>query len=102
MRWESVFLFLSATVLLFVGCSTQELSSDGEGGAHAPPVGQLRTRDHIVILHAAGPASTTYTVKRLDGEIVLEEASDQELQARLPKLHKQITESVAGDLWAGE
>ena len=100
MKIISMVLVVCANVLLLTGCSTQVSPTVGHDVRQATPVVQLKTREHLVVMHTTGP-NVLYTVKTLDGKMMLREVSTQELQASLPQLYEQISTLIAGYLWAG-
>jgi len=63
-------------------------------------IGHLKTRDHWVTI-SAGPDGALYTIKTEDGRVLLHGATDQELQARLPDVHRRVSTGIAGCAWAG-
>ncbi len=73
-----------------------------------PVVGYLAMRDHVLTLFSS-PGGTLYTVRTREGRILLSRATEFELAAQLPRIHKQIRSLIAGSssgngdlIWAGQ
>ncbi len=59
-----------------------------------PPIGQLETRDYVVIVHAS-PDGRLYTVKTHDGEIVEHQLPEQLLATLFPQLYQTFQRGIA-------
>ena len=59
-----------------------------------PPIGQLETRDYVVIVHAS-PDGGLYTVKTHDGEIIAHQLPEQLLATLFPQLYQTVQQGIA-------
>ena len=50
---------------------------------------------------SSSPDGPVYTVKKSSGEIIVKDVALEEVQAKLPKVHKFIEKATAGKDWAG-
>ena len=65
-----------------------------------PIVGKLKTRDTAITI-ISSPNGLLYTVEDQNGNIVIKEALEDELRAKLPDTHKHVKEMIAQKGWAG-
>lgn len=65
-----------------------------------PTIVRLKTRDHWVPV-CSGPDGRLYTVETKDHRVLLINVTDQQFQAQLPDVHRNVSTGIAGVLWAG-
>jgi hypothetical protein len=80
---------------------TSVVSADGSSetssvtSKNAPPViGQLKSRHHTILIHT-GSDGPRFTVATLDGNVIAEALSVDEIQAQHPEIYKTYKESFA-------
>lgn len=88
-------------IFILTGCSLHRASAPAAYVPNAPPIVQLKSADHLIIIHA-GAQNPLYTVRTNSGKVLIREGTEQELQAQLPKVYKKISDVIAGVLWTGE
>jgi hypothetical protein len=62
----------------------------------APAVVTLQFRNYHITV-SAGERGSLYTVKETDGKLLADRLTAQELQTRLPDVHRFVKEAFAGD-----
>jgi hypothetical protein len=92
-----------ATAALSIIVAASAARADDE-----PVVGHLAMRHHVVTFFSS-TGGTLYTVRTREGRVLLSKATESQLAARLPWIHKQIRSLVAGSssghgdlIWAGQ
>ena len=108
-------VFLSITMIWLVGCSSkpaqdQTVASPNKPAAPAAaavepatpadvgpgtPIGSLKGRDHTVAFYST-PEGPRFTVSTVDGKVLGEQLSVDQLRAQLPKIYEEFKSSVAG------
>ena len=70
--------------------------------SYYPIVAHLKGRNEIVTIHTAQDGHR-YTVRSIDGRILLKSATVREIKANLPEVYEQFRGTFAGPiLWMGE
>lgn len=77
--------FMLASLITPAGSSAQPAPTKAGTAAHGPVLGSLVGSDHRVVVHAS-PSGPLYSVYSSAGELLLEHASPEEVQARIPHL----------------
>jgi hypothetical protein len=60
----------------------------------SPIIGYIERRDQTITIKA-GPKGPLYSVKTVDGKILFENLSSEQLSAKAPELHEFLTTAVA-------
>ena len=60
-----------------------------------PAIGHLRTRDRIITILSSDGAPV-YTIRTTGGEVLFRELSEEDLEAKLPEVHRLIKSAFAG------
>ncbi|MGD2095133.1 MAG: hypothetical protein PVH77_09030 [Phycisphaerales bacterium] len=98
-------LVLCGFIFIGSGCSRNTVSlQDENADSRFPVIVYLETKGKIVAV-MSGYGRTIYTVTAKDGEILGEELSERELQAKLPEIYHLVKTSYTGEeskIWAGE
>jgi len=103
---KTAILLACLVVVAFSGCGQQSsLTQSGPVNETLPVIVHLETRD-TVITALAGSDGPVYTVRTRTGRTLAQRLSEQELQVRLPRIHRLLKTSYAqtkkGDaIWAG-
>ncbi|KST63930.1 hypothetical protein [Mastigocoleus testarum] len=58
-------------------------------------LGSIETRDRQITINR----NKTYTIHNKNGEVLAQDITLEELQAKNPELYNTIKDSIAGDLW---
>lgn len=109
-------VFLTITMIWLVGCSSkpsqdQTVARPNKSAASAAaaavepaapadagpgtPIGSLRGRDHTVAFYST-PEGPRFTVSTVDGKVLGEQLSVEQLRAQLPKVYEEFKSSIAG------
>lgn len=103
---KTAILAACSVVAVFSGCGRQStLTQSRPADETLPVIVHLETRD-AVITAMAGPDGPVYTVRTRDGRMLARRLSEQELQVRLPRIHRLLKTSYAQPkqgnvMWAG-
>lgn len=94
-----IFIFLG---VLAGGCQSTINRSATTEDTYYPIVAHLKGRNEIVTIHTAQDGHR-YTVRSIDGRILLKSATVREIKANLPEVYEQFRGTFAGPiLWMGE
>ena len=77
-------LLLSLAVAIVApGCATEY-----------PPIGQLQTSDHLVVVHS-GPDGLLYSIKTHEGILLEHQKTEQWIAAEFPAIHETLVKGIA-------
>ena len=96
---RSVLLVLAS--LCFIACDGARPAPPVPPPPHAsaPVIWRLVSRQHVIAAHA-GIDGPTYTVTNLTGELLMAEATLDEIAVQDPALHRFLSTLQANGLWA--
>ena len=80
------------------------LGAPAAGAPDDPVIGQLKTRDHLIVIHTT-PEGSLYTIKTHDGEVLVKERPLSWIALEMPELHRVLSRGVAipdGDSASGQ
>jgi len=62
-----------------------------------PLIGHLETRNYLISVRAGEEDEPLYTIRKKDGEVVVEDRSVDDLRAEHPALHDMLEGAIAGE-----